>query len=265
MLLMTHGHRNVLLRKDNRAATEPVRPVSGRVFTNSPLQMRYPFDCPPSVPPARKRDQSLEVSRAWTQEDQNEVDAERLKAAVRDLVQSWMDRLQLISVVTTFFAAVESQLLGISAPERGATSPRIEQAANSALVGALVVHVFAAIVAFIASFFLVGYKVQEAKIEEHKVEEGAGPESKSADSSVWSRNPRLEQVGPFHGDQPPTNLLERCHSLCVLFGAVGFLLAVVGIVCLAWARLYGSPSIFATVCMSLCTIASITIVFYPVP
>lgn len=36
---------------------------------------------------------------AGTQEDQDETDAEARKKAMKELVQSWMDRLQLISVI----------------------------------------------------------------------------------------------------------------------------------------------------------------------
>ena len=34
-----------------------------------------------------------------TQEDQNKEDEEKRREAIRDLVESWMDRLQLISVI----------------------------------------------------------------------------------------------------------------------------------------------------------------------
>ncbi|KAL6305173.1 hypothetical protein BKA93DRAFT_731610 [Sparassis latifolia] len=194
-----------------------------------------------------------------TQEDQDERDAEMRKEVMGELVQSWMDRLQLISVITTFFAAVEGGLLGIATPERGIKSPPIERAATTGLSGALVLHLFAAIISFLASFFLIRYKVEEAKIEEKRVEEGVKPTF----TGIWSSNPRLEQFGPFQMDKPPTVLLERCHSLCILFAAVGFVLAIVGVICFMWARMIGSPSIFATVCAGVCFAASFVIIFLP--
>ena len=98
-----------------------------------------------------------------TQEDQDQTDADARKKAMKELVQSWMDRLQLISVIvsdatiarpvcsylaeslqTTFFAATEAQILGITTPSGDDMSQtRIEQTANAALAGALVTHVFA--------------------------------------------------------------------------------------------------------------------------
>lgn len=98
-----------------------------------------------------------------TQEDQDETDSETRKKAMKDLVQSWMDRLQLISVIvstehtrvcglyltilrlvqTTFFAATEAQLLGITVSDDSTAMNKILQAANAGLAGALVIHVFA--------------------------------------------------------------------------------------------------------------------------
>ena len=46
----------------------------------------------------------------------------------------------------------------------------IDQAANAALAGALVIHVFAAIISFLAAFFLIRYKLSAAKREERKLE-----------------------------------------------------------------------------------------------
>src|SRR6266576_6052182 len=118
-----------------------------------------------------------------------------------------------------------------------------------------------AIVSFQAAFFLVNYKVHEAKKEEVQAEGGifvetpldifeavpdpmlqrpkvfkALPKRVATNSPpIWSTNPHLIQVGPFRG-QPPTDILGRCHSLSVFLATVGFVLAVVGIGCFAWAR-----------------------------
>ncbi|THH21061.1 hypothetical protein EUX98_g8457 [Antrodiella citrinella] len=151
-------------------------------------------------------DKGADVSQytavGWTQEDQDQTDAETRKKVMKELVQSWMDRLQLISVITTFFAATEAQLLGITTP--GPDDPsesRIEQAANAVLAGSLVTHVFAAILSFFAAFFLVRYRLNEATRAERKVEEGLKPGEvlTSEYHTVFSSNPHL---------------LENCHTLC---------------------------------------------------
>ncbi len=230
-----------------------------------------------------------------TQEDQDHVDEKVRQKALSDLVQSWMDRLQLISVVvrikaahylirvmltkcrqTTFFAAIEAQLLGTTTPDpdNKDSDSRIDQAANAALAGAMVVHVFAAIVSFFAAFFLIRYKLSMAKREERKVElghihphedlqnRGVTIET-SSNSSVWSSNPHLEQVGPFRRGQPPTHLLDHCHSLCMWLSAVGFVLAMVGVMCFVWSRLSKSASIFASVCVGVCLVSGVGAIFWP--
>ncbi|KAH8087795.1 hypothetical protein BXZ70DRAFT_533173 [Cristinia sonorae] len=193
--------------------------------------------------------------RGWTQEDQDNTDAETRKKAMKELVQSWMDRLQLISVITTFFAATEAQILGITTPGAGDedhNQTRTEQSANAALAGALVTHVFAAILSFFAAFFLVRYRLKEATREERKVEEGHANGSEGI--HIFSTNPHLEPFGPFRRGQPPTHLLENCHTLCMWLSAVGFVLALAGVVCFTWALLPGSVSIFASTCMGVCLI-----------
>ena len=140
----------------------------------------------------------------------------------------------------------------------------IDQAANAALAGALVIHVFAAIISFLAAFFLIRYKLSAAKREERKFEVavGNGPGTVSS-SSVWSSNPHLEQVGPFRRGQPPTHLLDHCHSLCMGLSAVGFVLAITGVMCFAWSRLPPSSGIFASVCCAACVVSGVAAVFWP--
>lgn len=88
---------------------------------------------------------------------------------MKDLSQSWMDRLQLISVIvslilstingpqrhsdadalfislfqTTFFASTEAGLLSVMTPDTKGDSTRLEQASSAGLMGALLIHVFA--------------------------------------------------------------------------------------------------------------------------
>ncbi|KAH9944584.1 hypothetical protein B0H21DRAFT_694894 [Amylocystis lapponica] len=240
---------NPMLRETRRMTEEP-RPISRT--TTSLLIPRHTYgagqrDEPKSAPP------DLSSARKWTQEDQDEHDAEARKKAMKDLIQSWQDRLQLISVITTFFAAVEGQLLGVATPDPRTfnESSRIVQTATAALTGALVVHLFAG-----------KYKLEEAKREEQKVEAGFTPvSSESHTHTVWSTNPHLAQVGPFRRGHPPTTLLDHCHTLCMVLSAIGFLLALAGVLCYTWARLPRSVSIFATVCMGVCWIGSLCAIF----
>jgi hypothetical protein len=137
----------------------------------------------------------------------------------------------------------------------------------------------AAIISFLASFVLVRYKLKEAKKEELKAEGAivASPtsikhrdvektadhnrrQSPSRDSTtgeiIYSCNPRLEQVGPFSSSkQPPTHLLSRCHSLCMFLAALGFILALMGILCYAWAVQPLSVAVFSSGVLALCLVS----------
>ncbi|EKM53379.1 uncharacterized protein PHACADRAFT_259720, partial [Phanerochaete carnosa HHB-10118-sp] len=190
-----------------------------------------------------------------------------------------MDRLQLISVITTFFAAIEAQLLGTVTPSsdpNGVTG--INQASAATLSSALVVHSFAAMLSFVAAFFLVRFRVHEASKQEVQVEKQleAGPAPRSsgdqkprqasqapAPPQVWSSNPRLEQVGPLRRGNPPTHLLESFHTLCMALSVIGFVLAMVGIMCYVWALMPTSSIVLSTGVIGLSIIASVVVLFLP--
>ncbi|PPQ74698.1 hypothetical protein CVT24_003790 [Panaeolus cyanescens] len=107
------------------------------------------------------------INRTVTQEDIDKEDEERRKEALRDLIESWMDRLQLISVITTFFVSIEASLLTITTPsDATAADSVIFQLCNISLMGALLIHSSAAIVSFLAAFFLIRHKLKVARQEE---------------------------------------------------------------------------------------------------
>ncbi len=192
---------------------------------------------------------------------------------------------------------MESQLLGTTAPDPDnlANEAVVSQIANATLTGALVVHVFAAILSFLAAFFLIRFKLTVAKREERKVESGlangasnidingsssttetgtgvaaasaSGYVSRTPTTStgppIWSSNPHLEQVGPFRRGQPPTHLLDHCHSLCMWLSVAGFVQALVGVICFSWSKLSLSAGVFASVCMAVCLVTGVAAVFWP--
>ncbi|PPQ63023.1 hypothetical protein CVT24_005969 [Panaeolus cyanescens] len=276
-----------------------------------------------------------------TQEDVNRQDEERRKAAMRDLVESWMDRLQLISVITTFFASTEAGLLTITTPNsRDDPETNLNQVTNIGLMGALIVHSSAAIISFLAAFILIRHKLQIAKQEEIEVEReeeihamrnythhsqfnppiaeasirvetsnvnangptishtvtrnsahrsptteqpghfsgryntdpvpgpvrvaspyGSGPFSTAP---IFSTNPHLVQVGPrLWGDQVPTHLLSRFHTLCIALSLLGFVLALMGMLCFAWDRLALSAGVSASIFMAICLVSGLGVLIIP--
>ncbi|KAJ7188701.1 hypothetical protein C8R46DRAFT_28321 [Mycena filopes] len=73
------------------------------------------------------------------QSTQNAEDEKARRQAAKDLAQSWMDRLQLISVITTFFASTEAGMLQVT----GLSDSASVQVANASFTGALVLHIWA--------------------------------------------------------------------------------------------------------------------------
>ena len=109
----------------------------------------------------------------------------------------------------------------------------IDTAANVALAAALVIHVFAAIFSFLATFFLICCKLSAAKREECNfkaaVANGQGGVGTVSSSSVWLLNSHGEQTGLFRCGQLPTHLLNHCHSSCLGMSAVRSVLAITDI------------------------------------
>ncbi|KAI9572342.1 hypothetical protein HD554DRAFT_1672924 [Boletus coccyginus] len=230
-----------------------------------------------------------------TQLEQDAEDEMARKQAMKNLVNSWQERLQLISVITTFFATSEAGLMVNTKPAGSEV-----KASNTALLGALILHVCASVLSFLGAFLLIRYKLKEATREEviaesittvdppldesvtRVVEPGhiglglqqthtknanaqstmrkslkndmatLAPTGRSGsypvEPPILSSNPHIEQVGPF-GPSVPSHLLDRTHALCVFLAAAGFILAIVGVLCYAWATQPREVRIFASICL----------------
>ena len=134
-------------------------------------------------------------------------------------------------------------------------------AANVVLAGALVIRVFAAIVSFLATFFLLRYKLSAAKRKfEAAVANGQGGVGTVSISSVWLLNSHGEQIGLFRCGLP-THLLDHCHSSCLGLSAVRFVLAITGMMCSVWLRLPLSSGIFASACCTTCVVSGVAAIF----
>ncbi|KIJ66042.1 hypothetical protein HYDPIDRAFT_27242 [Hydnomerulius pinastri MD-312] len=253
-------------------------------------------------------------NKKLTQEQQDEEDEKERKRAMKNLVNSWQERLQLISVITTFFASTEAGMLVNTKPiTADDMSNGALRAANVSFLGALIMHVYAAVLSFLAAFLLIRYKLKEATREELIVEgikmvasesplegpmrvkdierdlqDSDGPtaiineiEKKStmptragtmspqtepqarsrslpAEPPILSKNPHLEQVGPFMSNIS-SHLLSRIHALCVFFAAIGFVLAIAGIVLYAWALQPVEVKILTTACLGVAMLATVTL------
>ncbi|KAH8994432.1 hypothetical protein EDB92DRAFT_1795603 [Lactarius akahatsu] len=77
------------------------------------------------------------------------------------ITQIWSDRLQLISVYASFFTSIDSVLFSLASNKgNGSTTSKLMQAS---LTGALIFHAATAILAYVASFVLIRYKLKDAE------------------------------------------------------------------------------------------------------
>lgn len=119
----------------------------------------------------RRLGQKLTASAAISAANGDEGDAER--KAIMNVVQLWLDRLQLVSVITTFFASIDCTLLSFttSLTHVGTIDPadwsNTVQLMNASLAGALIFHVCSAITSFVGSFVLIRFKLLDADDNMH--------------------------------------------------------------------------------------------------
>jgi len=107
------------------------------------------------------------------------------------ITQMWSERLQLISVYSSFFTSIDSLLFSLaSSKNRDNTASRLMLAS---LVGALIFHAAAAILAYVASFVLIRYKLND--------EQSASDSPDSMVSAVYAKYPHSVLAS---ADQPQT-------------------------------------------------------------
>ncbi|KAH9050977.1 hypothetical protein EDB83DRAFT_2399490 [Lactarius deliciosus] len=95
------------------------------------------------------------------------------------ITQIWSDRLQLISVYASFFTSIDSVLFSLASNKgNGSTTSKLMHAS---LTGALIFHAATAILAYVASFVLIRYKLNDAESIP------GGSNSKSAIANVYAK------------------------------------------------------------------------------
>ncbi|TBU42575.1 hypothetical protein BD309DRAFT_962699 [Dichomitus squalens] len=93
------------------------------------------------------------------------------KQALLSVVQIWLDRLQAMAVITSFFVSIDS--LVYSFPARPADPNEwssTDLLISASLGGAIILHVCASIVAYTASFVLIRYQLTDAENQEHEAD-----------------------------------------------------------------------------------------------
>jgi len=115
----------------------------------------------------REQQKKARLSAAVTAVATGDEDARR--KAVTNVVQVWLDRLQLISTITTFFAGIDGTILSFAITLTHAATIDKNQWSTStkvlmaSLVGSLIFHICAAITSFTASFVLIRYRLIDVR------------------------------------------------------------------------------------------------------
>ncbi|KAI0827975.1 hypothetical protein BC628DRAFT_129140 [Trametes gibbosa] len=95
-----------------------------------------------------------------------------MKQALLSVVQVWLDRLQSMAVVTTFFVSIDSLLFSLTSSTRPSDLhgwTMRDEVINASLGGAIIFHACASIVAYIGSFVLIRYRLNTAEQAEESL------------------------------------------------------------------------------------------------
>ncbi|KAG2109368.1 uncharacterized protein F5147DRAFT_773183 [Suillus discolor] len=174
------------------------------------------------------------------------------------LVAVWMQRLQMLTIITTFLASIDGELFVLTSTPSQPTLDA-QEFVYACFTGALVFHVCAAILGYVASFALIRYQIGDV----------ASSDTKNTERMLMTTPPfdaanTLLQMPLNSGIQvrsrtsiPPLDLLTRCYFTTLALGSVGFILVLLGIAGYAWVILRQAVGIFTIVCLGVSVVASV--------
>ncbi|KAG2142252.1 uncharacterized protein EDB93DRAFT_1158104 [Suillus bovinus] len=172
------------------------------------------------------------------------------------LVAVWMQRLQILTFITTFLASIDGGLFELTTPSQ----MPLQEFVYACFAGALVFHVCASILGYIASFALIRYQLSDV----------APSDTKNTERTLMTIPPfdamsTFFQVVPLNSGLqitsrtsiPPLDLLTRCYFTTLALSSIGFILALLGIAGYAWVILQQVVGIFTVVCLGVSIVASV--------
>ncbi|PIL33524.1 hypothetical protein GSI_04147 [Ganoderma sinense ZZ0214-1] len=97
------------------------------------------------------------------------------KQALLAVVQVWLDRLQAMAVITSFFVSIDSMVYAFPSRNPDLTAwSSLDLLISASLGGAIILHVCASILAYISSFVLIRYQLSDAQKTEQSTERPSG-------------------------------------------------------------------------------------------
>jgi len=178
-----------------------------------------------------------------------------------DLLDSWMKRLQILTVVTAFLASMDGQLFSLTTLNTQIGVPistTARELVYSCLAGALIFHICATILGYTASFALLRHRIVDASGEEgtkrfprRVILEAVVPIQWLVTCLQGPEGLRFPAVSRFSSPPPSLSLVTRCYNTTLWLAAAGFTLALTGILAFIWAGLLMPVCIFTTICLGV--------------
>ncbi|KAF8552947.1 hypothetical protein OG21DRAFT_1319815 [Imleria badia] len=196
-----------------------------------------------------------------------------------DLLDSWMKRLQILTVVvrqrwclfdrvhlydpikTAFLASMDGELFSLTTLNTQIGVPistTARELVYSCLAGALIFHICATILGYTASFALLRHRIVDASGEEgtkrfprRVVLEAVVPIQWLVTCLQGPEGLRFPAVSRFSSPPPSLSLVTRCYNTTLWLAAAGFTLALTGILAFIWAGLLMPVCIFTTICLGV--------------
>ncbi|KAG1781857.1 hypothetical protein EV702DRAFT_489821 [Suillus placidus] len=218
------------------------------------------------------------------------------------LVAAWMQRLQTLTLITTFLVSVDGQLFTLtskSSPVSLNASVEPAELVYSCLSGALIFHTCSgecrdgrgstrnlqlalAILGYVASFALVRYEIVDAVHPSIEKTDELGKLSNTGlhhHESIHGKQLLLTAIPPLYAVQsllqiplrlrlqsrsstPPIDLLTRCYFTIMALSGAGFILALLGIATYAWYGLQRVVGIFTMACLGVSLLSCVWAAVY---
>ncbi|KZT05340.1 uncharacterized protein LAESUDRAFT_760226 [Laetiporus sulphureus 93-53] len=127
-----------------------------------------------------------------------------LRQAILQVITIWLNRLALVSGIATFFASIDSLLFSLASSAVHLGDPSTSWSATDKLTtatfaGALIFHICAAIIAFVASFILVRLQLVDADEQEAKYVHG------TTSNKAIARDVERDPLANEHAHRPSTS------------------------------------------------------------
>ncbi|KAG2153364.1 hypothetical protein DEU56DRAFT_751944 [Suillus clintonianus] len=224
---------------------------------------------------------SMDVQRDEQVRGKTEKDAKKPTTGDHSsLVAAWMQRLQTLTVITTFLTTIDGQLFTLSSASTTSgvkliTSTQSQEFVYACFAGALVFHVCSSILGYVACFALIRYEIVDADPSSVMKHHDHGERYESIDGKQLL----IRAVPPLYAIHyllqtpsnlrlhsrtitPPLDLLTRCYYMTFALSSLGFILALLGIVTYAWFGLQRVVGIFTMSCLGFSLAACVLAVVY---